>query len=87
MGCEKSNDAVIQQQFEDAQKGCAQGCPFSIEGCLIKGNISGEGRRFYILPGDTRYDLAIVDATKGEAWFCTADEALNNGFKPVPPGI
>ena len=86
-GCEKSNDQLIREQFADAAKGCPHGCAYPLANCTIKGNISDAGRKFYILPGDSRYDLAIVDPAKGEAWFCTADEAARNGFAPVPPGL
>lgn len=84
--CEKSDSAVLQEQFEQAPKGCPNGCAEPSANCTIKGNVSGQGLKFYILPGDPRYDLAIVEPARGEFWFCTAQEAADNGFQPVPPG-
>lgn len=85
--CEKSDQVVLQEQLQEGNIGCPAGCPEPKAGCTIKGNISGQGRRFFILEGDKRYSLAIVEPAKGEAFFCTPQEAQQNGFEPVPPGI
>jgi hypothetical protein len=85
--CEKSNEAILQEQYREAQNACPRGCPEPRPGCTIKGNISGEGRKFYLLPNDRRYPLAMIEPARGEAWFCTTAEAEANGFSPVPPGI
>ena len=84
--CEKSDEAVLQEQFQQAPKGCPKGCAEPSANCTIKGNVSGQGLKFYILPGDPRYDLAIIEPARGEFWFCTAKEAADNNFQPVPPG-
>ena len=78
--CEKSNDTVAQQQIQDSQNACAEGCQAHLKGCDIKGNINDTGKRFYHLPGTLNYGKIVVVASKGERWFCTEQEAAKNGF-------
>lgn len=83
--CEKSNEAVLEEQYEEAAGTCPTGCVDAPPDCLIKGNIGGTGQKFYILPGDAEYyPYAFVEPEKGERWFCTEREAMGNGFNPVP---
>ncbi len=82
--CEKSNDQVLRDQLREGGAVCQRGCKTPPTGCLIKGNV-GPGGKFFLLPGDPRYRLAIIDPAKGEAWFCTELEAGANGFAPAPP--
>lgn len=83
--CEKSNEAVLEEQYEEAAGTCPRGCVDAPPDCLIKGNIGGTGQKFYILPGDAEYyPYAFVEPEKGERWFCTEAEATRNGFSPVP---
>lgn len=50
--------------------------------CVIKGNISSIGLgKIYILPHCANYGTAKIDPAKGEAYFCTEEEAEKNGFK------
>jgi endonuclease YncB( thermonuclease family) len=49
--------------------------------CLIKGNISSSGGRIYHMPGQRYYDKTQIDASKGERWFCTEQEALAAGWR------
>jgi endonuclease YncB( thermonuclease family) len=49
--------------------------------CLIKGNISENGR-IYHLPGGRYYERTKIDEAKGERWFCTEDEARAAGWRP-----
>jgi len=49
--------------------------------CAIKGNISGDGRRIYHLPGNRSYDMTRIDESRGERWFCTEDEARRAGWR------
>lgn len=51
-----------------------------LDGCSIKGNISGNGR-IYHLPGQEHYANTRVDPKRGEAWFCTEAEARAAGFR------
>lgn len=49
--------------------------------CLIKGNI-GKSGKIYHVPGSRSYDATKIDASKGERWFCTEDEAKAAGWRP-----
>lgn len=50
--------------------------------CVIKGNISEKGNgRLYFYPGCPNYNRVKVDTRKGEAYFCTEDEAVAAGFE------
>jgi endonuclease YncB( thermonuclease family) len=48
--------------------------------CVIKGNIS-KGERIYHVPGGRYYDATVIDAAKGERWFCTEAEAVAAGWR------
>jgi endonuclease YncB( thermonuclease family) len=50
-------------------------------GCDIKGNISTKGAgKVYYLPKCANYHMLILDARKGEQYFCTEAEAKKAGF-------
>ena len=67
---------------ETQERGCPQGCASPPPGCDIKGNISSrKGERIYHLPGQRWYDETIIVPEKGEAWFCTEEEARANGWR------
>jgi endonuclease YncB( thermonuclease family) len=51
------------------------------EGCVIKGNISADGKRIYHMPGQTWYDRTGIREDKGERWFCTEAEARSAGWR------
>lgn len=51
------------------------------EGCSIKGNISSKGRHIYHVPGGRWYAETRIDASKGERWFCTEQEAISAGWR------
>jgi endonuclease YncB( thermonuclease family) len=48
--------------------------------CKIKGNISRNGRIYHV-PGSPNYAATQIDETKGERWFCTAEEAEAAGWR------
>lgn len=48
---------------------------------LIKGNISRDGKRTYHLFGPRSYDRVEIDPEKGEAFFCSEEEARMAGFR------
>jgi hypothetical protein len=51
-------------------------------GCDIKGNISlRKGERIYHLPGQKWYGKTVISPEKGERWFCTEEEAEENGWR------
>lgn len=78
--CEKDDRLVAQEQVRQSREACPQGCEEPLPGCEIKGNISAKGNRFYHLPGGKYYNGIIVQPEKGERWFCTEAEAVDNGF-------
>lgn len=47
--------------------------------CAIKGNIKS-GKKVYHLPDCDHYALTIIDTSYGDRWFCTEEEAVNEGF-------
>jgi endonuclease YncB( thermonuclease family) len=50
--------------------------------CPIKGNITSNGR-IYHMPWSPWYEKVRIDARKGERWFCTEQEAVAAGWRPV----
>lgn len=53
--------------------------------CVIKGNISiSTGDKLYHLPGMEDYERTIIHPEKGERWFCTEAEAIENGWRKAP---
>jgi micrococcal nuclease len=62
---------------------CPEGCSEPPSGCLIKGNINSSGVKIYHVPGESGYEETRIDPSKGERWFCTADEAVTNGWRTV----
>jgi len=54
-------------------------------GCDIKGNINRKGVRIYHVPGSRDYDRTVIDATRGERWFCSEAEARAAGWRGARP--
>lgn len=53
--------------------------------CVIKGNIShNTGKKLYHLPGMEDYENTVIDTSRGERWFCTEAEAIDNGWVKAP---
>ena len=65
----------------DAGPGCPAGCTEQIPGCDIKGNINSEGEKIYHVPGGRDYSATLINTDRGERWFCTAQEAVANGWR------
>lgn len=64
------------------QAGCPDGCTFHVVGCDIKGNISFNSReKIYHLPGQEYYTETVINSKYDERWFCTEEEAINNGWR------
>jgi endonuclease YncB( thermonuclease family) len=49
--------------------------------CVIKGNISQDGKRIYHVPGQEHYDRTQINIAGGEQWFCTEREAKSAGWR------
>ena len=47
--------------------------------CLIKANIN-HGEKFYFTPNCRNYQQVIIDEAFGDRWFCTEDDAVQEGF-------
>lgn len=58
----------------------AAGTAKPVEGCRIKGNISGNGL-IYHRPGQEHYAKTGIDTGRGERWFCTEAEARAAGWR------
>jgi hypothetical protein len=62
--------------------GCPNGCTYHPDGCDIKGNISiATGEKIYHVPGGEFYDACVISPDYGERWFCTEQEAIDNGWR------
>jgi len=62
--------------------GCPNGCTTHPAGCDIKGNISfTTGEKIYHVPDGEYYDATIINPDYGERWFCTEQEAIDNGWR------
>ena len=49
-------------------------------GCMIKGNISSNGKKIYHLPNMKSYYKTKISSSKGERWFCSEKEAQAHGW-------
>ena len=49
--------------------------------CRIKGNISANGTRIFHMPGQKHYARTRISTSKGEQWFCSAEEARAAGWR------
>lgn len=64
------------------ESGCPSGCTFHKEGCDIKGNVAFDsGEKIYHLPNQKYYSQTVINTNYGERWFCTKEEALENGWR------
>jgi hypothetical protein len=63
---------------------CPEGCTEPSEGCLIKGVVTGMGDKYYYLPDTEGYEDALLLVKYGGRWFCTVEEAQQNGFEKPP---
>lgn len=51
--------------------------------CVIKGNVRS-GVKSYYTPGCRTYGQVVVDEAFGDAWFCSGQEAENEGYALSP---
>ena len=62
--------------------GCPFGCTYQRPGCDIKGSIAYDiGERIYHIPGQTFYNVTVININAGDRWFCTESEAHANGWR------
>jgi hypothetical protein len=62
------------KRWEEARKSAPSGCP-------IKGQITADGGRVYLLPWSPRYERAKIQSSRGGRWFCSEAEAQAAGWK------
>ena len=63
---------------------CEKGCLEPAQDCTIKGVRTPIGELFYYTPDMPGYRNAQLIVPLGGRWFCTADEAVRNGYKKAP---
>jgi endonuclease YncB( thermonuclease family) len=51
------------------------------DSCVVKGNISSSDEKIYHVPGCDSYNQTRISEAKGEAWFCTEQEAVSAGWR------
>ena len=49
--------------------------------CMIKGNISSNDEKIYHMKEGQYYSKTKISPTKGEKWFCTEKQAIDNGWR------
>jgi hypothetical protein len=49
--------------------------------CVIAGNIARSGEKIFHAPGMRDYHRVRIDLERGEAWFCTEEEAVEAGWR------
>ena len=64
--------------WEEAKRRAPDGCP-------IKGQVTGT-ERVYVLPGTPAYERLRMQASRGDRWFCSEQEAAAAGFKAAQRG-
>lgn len=61
--------------WEEAKRSAPEGCP-------IKGQLAGNAK-LYVLPWSADYHRVRVSKARGERWFCSEQEAISAGWRPV----
>jgi len=61
-----------------AARGAAEAAP--VNGCVIKGNISDNGRIYHV-PGQEHYARTRINESNGERWFCSRAAAEAAGWR------
>ncbi|SPH22110.1 hypothetical protein ASD8599_02855 [Ascidiaceihabitans donghaensis] len=49
--------------------------------CVIKGNVSADGKRIFHRPGQAFYERTGINIQKGERWFCSVQDAVASGWR------
>jgi hypothetical protein len=73
----QNNIAPTQYQVKGV---CPAGCRTHYVNCNIKAVISYGNVKRYYLPSDVVYDSIIVHTDGDDRWFCTEEEATDNGW-------
>lgn len=82
LGTTRSSPLELNPTHADqATSACPNGCTSKQPCCAIKGNISMSGEKIYHMPGMRDYEKTVISPDYGERWFCTEEEAVNNGWR------
>ena len=74
-------EVVIQPDVLPEEVGFDEPEPFPVVPCeVIKGNISGDGRKLYHTVDSPNYNQVKIDEDANERFFCSEDEAKNAGW-------
>ena len=79
--CNLPERTELNQYLDQAEAQVMAASPSAVpaNGCVIKGNISDNGK-LYHLPDCPSYAMAQINQEKGEAWFCSEDQATQAGW-------
>ncbi len=55
------------------------------DACPIKGRVASRAK-IYVMPWMVGYDRIKIRSSRGERWFCSEDEALQAGWRPLEAG-
>jgi len=70
------------QEGYKSKKGIWSSCADNSKtGCVIKGNLDKNDKRYYHLPSFRHYPTVVVNLVKGDQWFCSEKEAQKAGFE------
>lgn len=75
-GSPKRPDDYRAQRWQTAKKKSPDGCP-------IKGRDHSRRGKIYVVPWSVSYERYRVRERRGDRWFCSEEEALSAGWKPL----
>jgi len=52
--------------------------------CVVKGTVTEEDQKLFLIPSDDDYHSREIDAARGERMFCSDDEAILAGWTRFP---
>lgn len=74
------SDFVRPDQWRSAGSVLTNAPAYSLQGCVIKGNVSNSGLIYHV-PGQENYAITKITPSKGERWFCSEEEARAAGWR------
>ncbi|PVA06563.1 thermonuclease family protein [Thalassorhabdomicrobium marinisediminis] len=75
-----SSEMQTPAEYRAAQRQASEDVVSPNANCVIKGNISGNGR-IYHMPHNEHYSRTRINVSRGERWFCTEAEARAAGWR------
>jgi len=79
----KYQDELIKaaEKGHEEKKGMWNDCALDNKGCVIKGNLDKQDKRWYHLPYFRHYNQVEINLDHGDRWFCTEENAIEEGFE------